>query len=65
MLAFSIFIYNNHKKNEVAVFEHSMDYIISKYKEDENFRNVGIRYDSNRGNYFFCYKTIPVIRFIL
>jgi len=52
VIVLSIWIYNNNRKKEVAVFDYSMGYIATKYNEDKNFRNVGIRYDYNRGNYF-------------
>lgn len=52
LIVFSIWTYNDRKKNETAVFEHSIEYIVTKYNEDKNFKNFGILYDNNRGNYF-------------
>ena len=35
VIVLSIWIYDNNKKNEIAVFDYSMDYIATKYYEDK------------------------------
>lgn len=44
--------YYQNKKKETAVLEYSIDYIVTKYKEDENFTNTKLTFDKGRGNYF-------------
>lgn len=59
----SIWIYYSNKKKETAVLEHSIDYIVSKYNEDNNFSNLSIEYDFGRGNYFILLQNDTTNKF--
>ncbi|WP_313894634.1 hypothetical protein [Psychrobacillus sp.] len=63
VIVLSIWMYNNQKKNEAEVFEHSMHYIVTKYKEDKNFSNLGVTYNFGRGNYFILLQNDTTNKF--